>query len=271
MKRNSSVLVDSRSSCTPAFIAVESSVEAALPLRDHFHSPVNDKHRSDAVHGQWPGEIVRTLFDILPTGFVAEPKVYHPAPFEVDVSMTQEDDSEPTFASRGGGTAVLAAPSAPTLTVPVDLSELDEYEVRIYDTDRMRTLVAAIELVSPANKDRSDTRDLFVAKVAALLRQDVCVAIVDLVTTRLANLYAELLARLGQSDPVLGPTPPPLYAVTLRSRKPPRKRSMLDAWFHPLTVGQPLPTIPLWLGPDLHIDVPLEPGYQETCRLLHIA
>ena len=242
-----------------------------MPLRDHFRSPVNDKHRWDAVHGGWPMEIVRTLFDLLPPGFIAEPKVYHPAPFEVDVSMTEYDDpAEFDGGIGGGGTAVLAAPSAPTLTVPADLSELDEYEVRIYDVDRMRTLVAAIEIVSPSNKDRSETREQFTNKVAALLRQDVCVAIVDIVTTRLANLYSELLARLGQSDPVLGAAPPPLYAVALRTRKQPRKRSMLDAWFHPLTVGQPLPTIPLWLGPELHIELPLEPGYQEVCRLLHI-
>lgn len=38
-----------------------------------------------------------------------------------------------------------------------------------------------------------------------------------------------------------------------------------------MTVGQPLPTIPLWLSPTLRVDLPLEPSYQETCRLLRIA
>jgi hypothetical protein len=240
-----------------------------MPLRDHFHAPVNNRHRWDAVHGQWPAEIVRTLFDLLPPGFVAEPQVYHPAPFEVDVSMIEEDDRPTEIGAGGRETATLAA-SAPTLTVSADLNELDEYEVRVYDVDRLRTLVAAIEIVSPANKDRSDTREQFVNKVAALLRQDVCVAIVDIVTTRHANLYTELLARLGRSDPALA-DPPLLYAVTLRARKPPKQRSLLDAWFFPLAVGQPLPTIPLWLGPDLRIEVPLDPSYQEVCRLLRIA
>jgi hypothetical protein len=239
-----------------------------MPLRDHFHSPVNDKHRWDAVHGQWPAEIVRTLFDILPAGFVAEPQVYHGAPFEVDVSMIEDDDHPSAAAEETDGTAVL---TAPTLTVPADLSTLDEYEVRVYDAERERTLVAAIEIVSPANKDRPETRDQFTGKVAALLRQDVCVAIVDIVTTRQANLYAELLARVDRSDPSLGDPPPSLYAVTLRTRKPKKKRPLLDAWFFPLTLGQPLPTIPLWLSPDLHVQVPLEPSYQETCRLLRIS
>lgn len=94
-----------------------------MPLRDHFHSPVNDRHRWDAVHGQWPGEIVRTLFDLLPPGFVAEPKIHHGSPFEVDVSMLEEDESPP-FADESegaGGTATLTA-TAPPLTVPADLS-----------------------------------------------------------------------------------------------------------------------------------------------------
>lgn len=238
-----------------------------MPLRDHFHAPINNKHRWDAVHGQWPAEIVRTLFDLLPEGFVAEPKVYHPAPFEVDVSMIEEDDR--TSASDAGGTATLLAP-APTLTVPADLTEFDEYEVRVYDVDRLRTLVAAIEIVSPANKDRPESREQFLSKVAALLRQDVCVAIVDIVTIRQANLYVELLTRLGRTDPAIV-NAAPLYAVTLRGRRPRKQESLLDAWHYPLTFGQALPTIPLWLGPDLKIDLPLEPGYQEVCRLLRIA
>jgi hypothetical protein len=241
-----------------------------MPLRDHFHSPVNDKHRWDAVHGGWPMEIVRTLFDLLPAGFVAEPRVYHGAPFEVDIA-TIEDDDRPAAAAdvNHGGTATITAHD-PTLTVSADLSELDEYEVLVYDTERERRLVAAIEIVSPSNKDRPDTREHFVGKVAGLLRQDVSVTIVDIVTIRHANLYAELLARVRRTDPHLGDRPPALYAVTLRTRKPPKKRPLLDAWFFPLTVGQPLPTIPLWLGPNLRIDLPLEHGYQETCRLLRI-
>jgi len=101
------------------------------------------------------------------------------------------------------------------------------------------------------------------------LRKDVCVVVVDIVTTRQANLYGELLARIGRSDPALA-EPPMLYAVTLRRRKPPKKRPRLDAWFFPLVVGRPLPTLPLWLGPELRIEMPLDPSYQEVCRLLRI-
>ena len=95
-------------------------------------------------------------------------------------------------------------------------------------------------------------------------------SIVDPVTVRQFNLYADLLTALGRNDPHLGNTPPETYAVTLRSRERRKKQSLLDVWFYPMVVGQPLPTLPIWLTPELHVMLPLEPSYQETCRLLRI-
>jgi hypothetical protein len=240
-----------------------------MPLRDHFHPPVLDKHTWDEVHGLWPAMIVRDLFDLLPPGFQAAPNIHLGSPYEVDVSTFEHDTREPGSELGDGGVAASSAP-APTLTLEADFSDLDEYEVRIYDADRGRHLVAAIEIVSPSNKDRSETREAFVGKVATLLQKDVCVSIVDLVSIEPANLYAELLARLDRSDPHLAPIPPPMYAVTLRTRKRAKRPTLVDAWFYPMIVGEPLPTIPLWLTPDLRILLPLESGYQETCRLLRI-
>lgn len=240
-----------------------------MPLRDHFRSPVNDTHSWDEVHGQWPAEIVRDLVKILPAGFRAAPGVHLGSAFEVDVSAYDLDTRDPDAPDSDGGTAPQAAPS-PTFTVEADLADQDEYEVRVYDTERGRRLVAAIELVSPSNKDRPEARELFVGKVGALLRQDVCVSLVDLVTARRANIYADLLTLFGGMDPHLAPTPPPLYAVTLRGRRPPKGRLQLDAWFYPMTVGQPLPTLPIWLAADLRVMLPLETSYQETCRILGI-
>lgn len=243
-----------------------------MPLRDHFRPPVSNRHRWDAVHGGWPMEIVRTLFGLLPPGFQAEPKIHLGSPVEIDVATYEDDTREPSVpqGAGDGGTATLVAHS-PTLTVEVDLTDQDQYEVLVYDVGLGRQLVAAIEIVSPSNKDRPTTREVFVGKVAALLQQGVCVSVVDLVSVPQANLYAELLGHLGRTDPKLAAPPPALYAVSLRTRKRPRRRSLLDAWFYPMTVGQPLPIIPIWLTPDLRVLLPLEASYEETCRLLHIA
>jgi len=241
-----------------------------MPFRDHFRSPVNDTHSWDELHGGWPMEIVRHLNAILPVGFRSGPKVYLGSPFEVDVSTYDLDSRDPDMKPTSGGTATLTALS-PTLTVEAELSEQDEYEVRIYDTERGRQLVAAIEIVSPSNKDRPAARTAFLGKIVSMLQQGVCVSLVDPVSVRHTNFYAELLNLLGRTDPSLATPPPHLYAVTLRTRKPPKRKTLLDAWFSPMIIGQPLPTLPIWLTPDLHVMLPLETSYEETCRILRIA
>jgi len=95
-------------------------------------------------------------------------------------------------------------PLVPTWAVETQLADADEYEVRVYDTQRGRRRVAAVELISPANKDRPESRGQFVAKCAALLRQRVSVVIVDLVTVRDFNLYADLLDLTGEQNPAIG-------------------------------------------------------------------
>jgi hypothetical protein len=139
----------------------------------------------------------------------------------------------------------------------------------VYDQSRGRLLVAAVEIVSPANKDRAENRRALVTKCAALLQQDVCVSIVDLVTTRDFNLYCELLALMDMSDPAFVRNPPRIYAATCRGRRI-DGHSRLEAWAYPLAVGQPLPTLPLWLSDEFAVSLELEPSYEETCQVLRL-
>jgi hypothetical protein len=242
-----------------------------MPLRDHFRSPLDDVRSWEGVHGGWPMMIVRQLIELLPEPYFAEPGVHLGTLYEVDIGTYRETVADSIRGDNGdGGVAVATyAPPKPTLTLEPRLPNQDVYEVRIYDSRRNRRLVAAIEIVSPSNKDRPETRGTFVSKVAALLKHDVCVSIVDVVTTSDFNLYAELLNFMESADPALGNEPPPIYAVTLHMRYEGRRRPM-DNWYHPLTVGQPLPTLPVWLKPDWAISLDLEESYEETCRTLRI-
>jgi hypothetical protein len=248
-----------------------------MPLRDHFHPSMRRYRSWSEIHGMWPAAMVMDLKPKLPPGFQAGPKANLGSPYEVDISTHELDsrDSDLDIDPSGGGTATVAIAS-PTLTVEAELTEQDEYSVRIYDVDSGRTLVAAIEIVSPSNKDRPSSRDLFISKVTALLEQGVCVSVVDLVTEKQFNLYTELLESLGRNDPKLAPVPPSIYAVTLRARrtltktKPRVSRGLLDAWFYPMTIGQPLPTLPIWLTSELRVLLNLEVSYEETCKVLDI-
>jgi hypothetical protein len=223
-----------------AIAAAERSLRLSgqtMPLRDHFHSPLDDERSWEELHGGWPMMIVASLATKLPPEFTAAPCV--------------------------------RLRTLPEIDAATDLPDQDAYEVRVYDTQRNRRLVAAVEIVSPANKDRPEHRRVFAAKCAELLRQHVSVTIVDLVTTRNFNLYGELLELIGQPDPFLAPEPPPLYAVACRGRRE-DEQWHFETWAHTLTLGRPLPTLPLWLANDFAVPLELEPSYEETCRLLRI-
>ncbi len=222
----------------------------------------------------WPAVIVQQLFPILPDGYVAAPRVHLGMAFDIDVSAYErhEHAGQARPGNGNGGVAVATwAPPKPTFTVETDLPDQDEYEVRVYDARHGRRLVAAIEIVSPSNKDRPESRRAFVAKVAALLQRDVSVSIVDIVSIRQFNLYADLMELIDRTDPMLDLEPPTLYAVTVRGRKQVRKHSLLDTWFYPMPFGQPLRALPIWLDEDLGVFLDLEASYEETCHVLHIA
>jgi hypothetical protein len=242
-----------------------------MPLRDHFRSPLDDVHSWDELHGGWPMMIVQQLIKILPEPYFAAPQVFLGSSFEVDIGTFRGPAAESSGGGNGeGGVAVATyAPPQPTLTVEPQLPQQDVYEVRIYDSRRHRRLVAAIEIVSPSNKDRPESRSSFIFKVATLLKNGICVSIVDVVTTMEFNLYAELMNFVKGSDPALGDSPPPIYAVTIRTRLDGR-RKLMDSWYHQLVIGQPLPTLPIWLKEEWAISLDLESSYEETCRTLRI-
>ena len=245
-----------------------------MPLRDHFRPPFDDLTAWEGFHGGWPMVIVQKLGRELPARYVAAPRVHLGSLVEIDVATYDSENAVLTTADSGGsangGLATAAwAPAQPTLAVETEFPDASEYEVLIYDVKRGRRLVAAIELVSPANKDRPEHRRLFVSKCAELLRQGVTVAIVDVVTTRDFNLYAQLLEFLGQTDVSVGPARPPIYAVSCRWR-PRGGKKLLETWYEPLAVGRPLPTLPLWLTETFAVPLELNESYEQTCRDLRI-
>jgi len=243
-----------------------------MPLRDHFRPPLDDISSWEELHGGWPMVIVQQLHKHLPEGYVAGPRVYLGSQIEIDIAAFEQDDvprfSRPTEEGGGVATAVWA-PARPSLAVETTVPDFDEYEVRIYDAKRGRHLVAAIEIVSPANKDRPESRNAFVGKCAALLQKGVAVSIVDLVTTRRFNLYAQLMEFVGNPDPTMTVEEPSTYAASCRWLTK-ETRARLEAWSYPMTVGQPLPTLPLWLAEALVIPLNLEQSYEQACHDLWI-
>lgn len=209
--------------------------------------------------------IVMQLNATLPERYVAGPLVHLGSEIEIDIATFDRMTRESADVTPDAGWDL----SAPTMVVETELLKIDDYEIQVFDRKRQRQLVAVIEIVSPSNKDRPESRHVFTAKCEALLRKGVSVAIVDVVTSRNANLYAEMLELVGQRDTTLGPIPPATYAAACRWISRGRKH-VLEGWSYPLSVGKTLPTLPIWLADNLAVPLDLEASYDATCRTLRI-
>ncbi len=153
-----------------------------------------------------------------------------------------------------------------TLQLPVGL--LDVFEIQVINNEAGPRLVAAIELVSPANKDRPAARHAFALKCAAFLHQGVSVTVVDVVTSRSANLHQELCEVL-QVTTGHGDETSDLYAIAYRTRGM-ANGSALEFWYHSLAIGQELPTLPTWISPVDAVPLDLAESYGAACRTLRI-
>jgi len=140
----------------------------------------------------------------------------------------------------------------------------DSLEVLVISTQAGPTLVAAVELVSPGNKDRPDTRRAFAAKCAAYLQQGIGLVIVDIVTSLEANLHNELVSLLRVGERFLLPSNP-LYAVSYHPRRRPAADE-IEVWPVALSLGEELPTVPLPLDKGLFVPLDLGSTYTEACE-----
>ncbi|HKI31699.1 MAG TPA: DUF4058 domain-containing protein [Gemmataceae bacterium] len=139
--------------------------------------------------------------------------------------------------------------------------EIDILEVLVYGEEDEPALTGVVKFVSPPNKDQPARRYSYVSKCAAYVQQGVGLIVVDIVSDRSGNLHGELLARL--QAPELPPVGADLYAVAYRpvsGDAEPR----LEIWSAALAIGQPLPTLPLWLRGGPCLPVELEATYERT-------
>ena len=237
-----------------------------MVLQDHFRPPLNLRRHWHAFHNAWATYIASDLNRLLPEGYFAEANVQFG--IEIDVAAFEETGqaaaNERAYENDQRSSGKVATWTAPAPTCSVPFSVLTAFaEILIFNQEAGPTLLAAIELVSPANKDRPAQRDAFVSKCAAYLQQGIGLMIVDVVTDRRANLHKELLKHLHSPEApgLTGDLYAVAYRPILRADQP-----NLDIWQEPLAVGSGLPTMPLWLPGNLCVPVNLNESYDRTCR-----
>jgi hypothetical protein len=212
----------------------------------------------EGVHLLWMTELLRHLKARLPAGFRAYlgtgPAVAVGAPpARPDVAVRSHPvPATDTAGTRSGGAgpdfevAVAALEPAPTLFV-----------------ERDNRLVAALELVSPRNKDRPVARDTYLSRYAGYLIEGAHLLLVDVHPRPVGFSFADRIA--AEFQMLAQPPLPPPMAVSYRVGEPAATGGRLLAiWRRPLLAGAPLPTLPLSLAVDRDVQVDLEGTYMRA-------
>jgi hypothetical protein len=228
-----------------------------MNLLDHFRPPLSVMRPWHGFHHAWASIISFDLNARLPRGYFSSPNIQYG--IEIDVA---------TFEESGVGAAAVDAGHSRSWEVPQPTQTLglpvvtDVVETLVFQDDAGPVLVGAIELVSPANKDRPEHREAFISKCLAYLGQGVGLVLVDVVTGRRANLHDQLLDRL------IATNAQKLESLLYAAAYHPVERDespAVEIWQQTLEVGGELPAMPLCLkgGPRLALD--LAATYQRTC------
>jgi hypothetical protein len=234
--------------------------------------PVHDWTRVEAgifhdFHTVWTGALRNALNEgVLPEGYYALAE-QHAGRAITDV-LTLHASPEPQdpawLPPDTGGVAVADAPPrvrCKQTVEPAALARRRSLAVRHVSGHR---LVALVEIVSPANKDRARHVEDLAAKAVAALDRGVHVLLVDLFPPGRHDpwgMHGVIRQRLEQSDePYDLPPDAPLTAASYVAG--PR----VDIYLEHLAVGAALAAMPLFLRPDRYVYAPLEPTYEIAWR-----
>jgi Protein of unknown function (DUF4058) len=231
--------------------------------------PVHDWSKVDAgtfhaFHTLWIGKLMEALNQgVLPPGYyaMAEQVVSVEAKRQADVLAFRAPGRSRRLASGG----LQVTESRPEVGVrmrpqasPRPLKAAGRRRVSVRHTSGHQ-LVAVIEIVSPANKDRREHVREFVDKVVEMLESSVHVLLLDLLPPTAAarfGMHGAVWARFDRTK-YQPPSSEPLMLASYRW-----DGDVPEAFLQPLAVGHELIDMPLFLSRERYVNVPLEATYR---------
>lgn len=232
--------------------------------------PVHDWKRVAAgifhdFHVAWIPEIRKVLNGgLLPNGYYALAE-QHAGQTIADVLTLHASTPPPEpfpLPPDTGGTALAEAPPKVRRkqTIEPDLrSRRRSLAIRHVSGHR---LIALLEILSPANKDREQSVEEFADKVESALRAGVHVLLVDLIPPGRNDphgMHGIIRQRLNEfAEPYDLPADGPLTLASYVAGP------CVDVYLEHLAAGSALPAMPLFLRPDRYINLPLEATYLEA-------
>lgn len=231
--------------------------------------PLHDWARVDAgifhdFHNVWNGEL-RTFLNNggLPGEFYAMTE-QHAGQFVADVLTLHASaaDEELSLPDDGGGLLLAEAPPKVRHKLTADESYAQLRKTLAIRHVSGHRLVALIEIVSPANKDRAANVEQFVSKAVEALDAGVHVMVIDVFAPGRHDprgMPGAVWSRYGQAVHEVPADEPSSFATFVAN---PRVEAYLD--YAPL--GGSIPEMPLFLTHDRYVPCPLEAAYESAYR-----
>jgi hypothetical protein len=230
--------------------------------------PAHDWRRADAgtfhaFHTAWITHLSETLNSgLLPAGYYALPE-QHGGQLIADVLTLHTPSTGTPSTSVGEGGVILAdaPPRVRRKLSPAPSARGSRRTLTIRHTSGHR-IIALVEIVSPANKDRLSHVSEFADKVESALWHRIHVLLVDLFPPGAADprgVHGAIWERFDDVPYTL-PTNEPLTLASYLAGPTP------EAYLEHLAVGSPLADMPLFLSSDRYINVPLESTYLSAWR-----
>ena len=216
-----------------------------------------------AFHTAWITHLSETLNGgLLPSGYYALPE-QHAGSRIADV-LTLHSPLEGTSRSPSdeGGLAVVDAPPKTQRRLTASAASRSLRRTLAIRHVSGHHVIALLEVVSPANKDRQAHVAEFVDKVEAALLHDVHVLVVDLLPPGRHDprgIHGAIWERFDD-EPYAVPTDQPLTLTSYTAGLQP------VAYVEHLAVGSDLINMPLFLNPDRYVNMPMETTYQAAFR-----
>ena len=230
--------------------------------------PVHDWTRVDAgvfhdFHNVWIAELRNTFnTGLLPPGFYAMSE-QHAGKYIADVLTPRRPElTEPPPRIIAGGVALADAP--PQVRRQLSLSPAARTRRKTLAIRHVsdHRIVALLEIVSSANKDRKEHVDDLLNKLEDALTHGIHVLVVELFPPGNSDpqgLHSALWERLGD-EPEDPPTEEPLLLASYVAD------TQIRAYLEHIAVGSLLPEMPLFLDPEYYVKTPLEATYQTAWR-----
>jgi hypothetical protein len=236
-----------------------------MPIHDWTRVPDGTFH---AFHVSWVSELQESLNSgLLPPDYYAQAEQIV-GPLGPDVLTLQTNGYAASAAAvvEQGGSVGLAVATVPPRARLTAAAAMDDYVlkrrtivIRHSSGDR---IIALLEIVSPGNKSSRYALRTFVEKAVEALYRGYHLLIVDLFppTPRDPQGIHGAIWEEISNDPFELPAGEPL-TLAAYSAGPVKL-----AWVEPTAVGRELIDMPLFLEPEIYVNVPLEATYQAAYR-----